>query len=127
MKLRKSLIFSCFIFTFVSCKVENELSELNSKKELTVQEAKKTARILSQQSEVRRKTKSSSPKSGRAVLETDIPIYDFDWDNQYFNNKVPGFPVIMVPLKNNYVNRSVFPDMNPRGYRIVAFQHSPNY
>ncbi|TDS05542.1 hypothetical protein, partial [Sphingobacterium paludis] len=31
------------------------------------------------------------------------------------------------PLKNNYVNRSVFPDMNPRGYRIVAFQHSPNY
>lgn len=49
--------------------------------------------------------------------------FEFDWDNYYVNEKVADYPIMMVPLKNNIVNRSLIDGMNPKGYRIVGFQH----
>lgn len=36
----------------------------------------------------------------------------------------PNYPVIIIPVKNADVSNKMFPDMNPNGYRLLAFQHT---
>jgi hypothetical protein len=113
-----------------SCRRDEPITELSltsSGAELDVRQIREfvTASKKNQGTENRLMSVSSDNTIAPTIKPSDIPNFDMDWDNAFtHNNSVKGFPVIMVPLKNNNVNRSIYPDMNPKGYRLIAFQHN---
>lgn len=62
--------------------------------------------------------------SGQVKSEYDEELL---WDDAFNNEEVPGYPVIVVPFKGNSVNVKYLDGMNPKGFRLMAFQHSPNH
>lgn len=124
MKKNKLIYYSLALFLFASCKADEIREQTISESSiLTVKEVKSFVDSNFAQNTTLSKKASSSGQ----MPDKDLPNYDFDWENSYTNSKVPAYPVIMVPLKNNNVDRAVFPDMNPKGYRIVGFQHDKDH
>ncbi|AKK71287.1 hypothetical protein OK18_00320 [Chryseobacterium gallinarum] len=120
----------------MSCRHDDIHQEINSEGDvLTIQDVKElvssdpTQKKLnvrwaepSQKISKKASIKSSSPSSINSSVN-----FEFDWDNYYVNKRVSDYPVMMVPLKNNSVNRSILKGMNPKGYRIVGFQHDMDH
>lgn len=107
--------------------------------ELTIEQVKKHyLNLVENPREVSEKTPSLSSVTKSYVSPIQarkqanarflLGMYDekpqMDWDNYYKNDFVKGYPVILVPVKSTDLNRSFLPDMNPNGYRVVAFQHN---